>query len=228
MIRRETWALLAVFAVLLAIALGFRQRQQTLPARETGTLEPTPTPLPPLFDVDPDALAVRVVLEEPIGEQRRVVLERVATPTPTPESPPTPATPSEEATPTPTPQPMWAVVEPEGATPPQDWEIESAIQSLISARALAVLPEDQTDPQALGLVKPHRVIEVTFADGQRIQLLVGIMTPLQNGYYVQTEPDGPVYVVSDFLVDGVWDLLTQVYASLATPTPSPTSESAGF
>ncbi len=223
MIRRETWALLAVFAVLLVISLGLRQRQQNLPL-ETTAASPSPTPLPALYDVDPDTLATRIVLEEPIGEQRRVVLERVATPTPTPETPPTPAAEATgTVTPTPTPQPMWAVSEPQGAKAPQDWAIDSAVQSLLTARALAVLPDD-TDPKSLGLAKPHRAVHITLADGTTLHLLVGIMTPLQNGYYVQTQEGGPIFVVSDFIVDGLWDLFTQVNESLVTPTPTTSSD----
>ncbi|NPA07273.1 MAG: DUF4340 domain-containing protein [Chloroflexi bacterium] len=223
MIRRETWALLAVFAVLLAISLGLRQRQQNLPTETDTAANPSPTPLPALYDVDPGVLATRIVLEEPIGEQRRVVLERVATPTPTPETLPTPAEVTGTVTPTPTPAPMWIVREPEGAKAPQDWEIDSAVQSLLTARVLAVLPDD-TDPKTLGLAKPHRAVHITLADGTTLHLFVGITTPLQNGYYVQTQEGGPIFVVSDFVVDGLWDLFTQVYESLVTPTPTTSSD----
>ncbi len=211
MIRRSTWMVIALFAVLAGLAWWAREQKQAAPEDQAES-EPTATPMPRLLpDLEP-ADVERIVLEEP-ATGRRVVLVRVqATPTASAEGTPAPPEAAE---------PQWRVEEPADAEPPEAWRVNGALESLVYARILATLPAD-TDPATVGLAGPAQRILLQTRDGRTITLWIGVSTPLQNGYYLRVDEKPDIVAVGQYGIGTLWELLDEIAPLTATPTPSPT------
>jgi hypothetical protein len=91
--------------------------------------------------------------------------------------------------------------------------------------ALRVLASVELGPDIVGLDKPAYTLTITFAAGKTRQLVVGSVTPIQDGYYTQLD-GGPINVVDKVGLDALLSLLTSppylaTLTPVATVTPSP-------
>lgn len=83
--------------------------------------------------------------------------------------------------------------------------------------ALRVLGDVQLGLDIVGLDKPSYTITITFTGGKTSKLLIGSVTPIQTGYYVQLD-GGKTQIVDNQGIDALLGMLTNPpYA--ATPTP---------
>lgn len=113
---------------------------------------------------------------------------------------------------------LWSLSEPK-AEMTDISQAESAVSQLIS---LTILSSVDPAPSAdvTGLNPADYTVTIDFNDGSQKVLLVGKVTPIQNGYYTQMD-GGPVNVVNKYGVDAFLKLLSN--PPIATPTPTPAS-----
>jgi len=87
---------------------------------------------------------------------------------------------------------------------------------------LRVLSGVQLGLDVVGLDKPTDTLTVTFRSGNTHKLLIGSVTPIQNGYYCQLD-GGSVTVIDKLGVDALLGLLTSPpYLATLTPVASAT------
>ncbi len=87
---------------------------------------------------------------------------------------------------------------------------------------LRVLSNVQLGLDIVGLDKPSDTLTATFSSGTTHTLLVGSVTPIQNGYYCQLD-GGPVIVVDKPGMDALLGMLTSPpYVATLTPAASET------
>jgi hypothetical protein len=98
-------------------------------------------------------------------------------------------------------------------------QAESAVSQLVS---LTVLSSVDPAPSAdvTGLNPADYTVTIDFNNGSQKVLLVGKVTPIQNGYYSQLD-GGPVDVVNKYGMDAFLKLLSN--PPVATPTAVPTA-----
>lgn len=91
---------------------------------------------------------------------------------------------------------------------------------------LRVLAKVQLGLDIVGLNQPSDTLTVTFSSGKTHTLLVGSVTPIQNGYYSQLD-GGPVIVVDKPGMDALLGMLTSPpYVATLTPVASETPSAA--
>lgn len=105
----------------------------------------------------------------------------------------------------------------------------SAEAAATQVTALHILANVELGLDIAGLDKPAYTVTVVLGSGETHKLLVGSVTPVQDGYYCQLDL-GPIVVVDKFGLDALLDLLTNppYLATLtpvasATPSPGPTT-----
>lgn len=101
----------------------------------------------------------------------------------------------------------------------------SAEAAATQVGALRVLSTVQLGPDVVGVDKPTYTVTVTFAAGKVRTLVLGSVTPVQDGYYAQLD-GGPIDVVDKPGLDALLNLLkSPPYLATLTPevteTPSP-------
>ena len=113
---------------------------------------------------------------------------------------------------------LWSLTEPK-ADMTDISQAESAVSQLVS---LTVLSSVDPAPSAdvTGLNPADYTVTIDFNDGTKKVLLVGKVTPIQNGYYSQLD-GGPVDVVNKYGMDAFLKLLNN--PPVATPTAVPTA-----
>jgi len=113
---------------------------------------------------------------------------------------------------------LWSLTDPK-AEMTDISQAESAVSQLVS---LTILSSVDPAPSAdvTGLNPADYTVTIDFNDGSQKVLLVGKVTPIQNGYYTQLD-GGPVNVVNKYGMDAFLKLLSN--PPIATPTPEPTA-----
>jgi len=113
---------------------------------------------------------------------------------------------------------LWSLTEPK-ADMTDISQAESAVSQLVS---LTVLSSVDPAPSAdvTGLNPADYTVTIDFNNGSQKVLLVGKVTPIQNGYYSQLD-GGPVDVVNKYGMDAFLKLLSN--PPVATPTAVPTA-----
>jgi hypothetical protein len=94
-------------------------------------------------------------------------------------------------------------------------KVEQILSELLATRILLVMPVDYS-LDSLSLTAPGQTITITQANGEKMLVLFGGVTPTGNGYYARLDDQAPV-VVSKYALDAVVELFAGVNA--ATPTP---------
>ena len=110
-------------------------------------------------------------------------------------------------------QGIWVLNAPESAAADQAVAEAAATQ----VDALRVLSTVDLAPDIIGLDSPAYTISLAFGQSIAHKLLIGAVTPISDGYYVQLD-DGPYQVVDKYGLDELTGLLTNP-PYLATPTP---------
>lgn len=88
--------------------------------------------------------------------------------------------------------------------------------------ALRVVSDVTLDLNIVGLDKPSYTVTITFSGGKISKLLIGSVTPIQTGYYVQLD-GGKVQIVDKQGIDALLGMLTNPpYAVTPTPIESAT------
>jgi hypothetical protein len=95
---------------------------------------------------------------------------------------------------------------------------EAAASQVTTMRVLDTIPE--IDLEVVGLKDPVYTITIEFTGGKERTINIGVITPSENGYYVQDVSNKEVVIVSKSAVDALLGLLTSP-PYLETPTPSP-------
>lgn len=102
----------------------------------------------------------------------------------------------------------------------------SAEAAATQISAIRILNNVQLGLDVVGLDKPSYTLNITFTGNNTHKLLVGSVTPIQNGYYVQLDAS-QVQIVDKQGLDAVLGLLTNPpYAATLTPVASATSTAA--
>jgi hypothetical protein len=119
----------------------------------------------------------------------------------------------------------WQVTAPNRAEADQA-AAEAAATQIGALKSLSVV---RLAPAVVGLERPQYTLIITFADGAAHTLLVGALTPTQDGYYTQLD-DGSIQVVDKFGLDELARMLvappypaTPTLAASATPVALATS-----
>ena len=96
-------------------------------------------------------------------------------------------------------------------------EILSQVTSLSVLSSLPAAPP----PNATGLMQPMYTITFSLKDGSVRVLVIGKLTPIQNGYYAQVD-QGVTLVVGQAGIDRVAELLKSARATPTSPPPAVT------
>jgi hypothetical protein len=113
-----------------------------------------------------------------------------------------------------------------------DADQASAEAAATQLGALRVVSKVDLGPDVLGLDKPAATLTISYGSGKTHKLLVGSITPIQSGYYVQLD-GGPSQVVEKGGLDALLALLAKPpylatltpVASLTPSAPAPTETS---
>jgi len=112
----------------------------------------------------------------------------------------------------------WVVKAPTAAAASQG-QAEAAATQITS---LSLFGDVQLGLDVVGLDKPAYVMTVTFDSAKTHKVLIGQMTPIQTGYYVQVD-GGRVVVADKSGIDSLVGMLTAPpYLATLTPTITPT------
>ncbi len=95
---------------------------------------------------------------------------------------------------------------------------EAVASQITTMRVLDRIPE--MDLEVVGLNVPAYTITIGFTGNKERTINVGVITPSENGYYVQDATNKEVMIVSRSAVDALLGLLTTP-PYLETPTASP-------
>jgi hypothetical protein len=88
--------------------------------------------------------------------------------------------------------------------------------------ALSLYGNVQLGLDVVGLDKPTYVMTVTFDNAKTHKVLIGSITPIQTGYYVQVD-GGPIKIAEKSGIDSLTHMLTAPpYLATLTPTITPT------
>jgi hypothetical protein len=109
---------------------------------------------------------------------------------------------------------VWVVTEPKGG-PTDVTQAETAVSQLLALQNIASL-DPSSDLGIFGLSKPSYTVTITMNGGAKYVLLIGDVTPTQNGYYVRLNQGSPDIVNKDS-VDAMLGMLTKP-PFVATPT----------
>jgi hypothetical protein len=109
---------------------------------------------------------------------------------------------------------VWVVTEPKGG-PTDVTQAETAVTQLLALQSIASL-NPTNDLGIFGLSKPSYTVTIVMNGGQKYVLLIGDVTPTQNGYYVRLNQDAPDIVNKDS-IDAMLGMLNNP-PFVATPT----------
>lgn len=113
----------------------------------------------------------------------------------------------------------WALIQPVAAKADQA-SAEAAATQVQSMRIFNKVTN--LDPGMAGLKTPEYVLTVKFPKMERT-VNIGVVTPSENGYFVQDASGGDIQIVSKSAVDALVTLLTAPpYAETLTPSPTVT------
>lgn len=194
MIRRSTWIVLVVLAVLLGVT-WYLQTQRTQEAAEaTPTVEQST-----FLDLD----VTRIASLRVIGPQGNTFFaER-----------------DESAN--------WTLIQPERSSPLESNVVEANVSQLVNMNMGSPL-EMPPPMEAVGLVVPEYVIELTLVDGQVHRLEIGNETPSGSGYYTKVD-NNEMIVAGKIAMQAIFGLVEDIPlvptpTPEVTPTPEPTAE----
>lgn len=111
---------------------------------------------------------------------------------------------------------LWLVTEPKGG-PTDVTQAETAVSQLLALQSISSL-DPTSDLGIFGLSKPSDTVTITMNDGTKYVLLIGDITPVQNGYYVRLNQNPPDIVNKDS-IDAMLGILAHP-PFVATPTPA--------
>ncbi|MCS6801310.1 MAG: DUF4340 domain-containing protein [Chloroflexota bacterium] len=113
----------------------------------------------------------------------------------------------------------WLLIE------PADGDADQVRMLSIAGRLLPLTANrvltDTSQLGQYGLANPTSSAIVTKKDGSRAELRIGDQTALADGYYVRLGDDGPIYLVSRFVIDELRRLVSDPPRPRPTPTPVP-------
>ena len=112
---------------------------------------------------------------------------------------------------------IWVVNEPKGG-PTDVTQAETAVSQLLALQNMTAL-DPSSDLGIFGLAKPSYTVTISMNGGDKYVLLIGDVTPTQNGYYARLNQGAPNIVNKDS-VDAMLGMLTKP-PFLATPTTEP-------
>jgi hypothetical protein len=114
----------------------------------------------------------------------------------------------------------WQITLPSQGT--ADQGLAEAADTQVGALRIIAALDDQLTLADAGLDSPTYTIELTFVSGIRHIIQVGMLTPINNGYYVLFD-GASLYVISQAGIDALVNLITTPPYP-ATETPNPTLE----
>jgi len=110
----------------------------------------------------------------------------------------------------------WAVSLPNAAA--ADQSLAGAAEIQVNALGIVTQIGTVANFGDFGLDAPAYTIKLSYYSGAQHKIEVGDLTPTSSGYYVQLD-DGDVYVVSQYSLDAVLELVNNP-PYLPTPTPT--------
>ena len=113
---------------------------------------------------------------------------------------------------------VWAVTEPKGG-PTDVSQAEMAVSQLLELESTASL-DPSSDLGIFGLSKASYTVTITMNGGEKYVLLIGDVTPTQNGYYARLNQEPPD-IVNKASIDALVGLLAHP-PFVATPTSEAT------
>jgi hypothetical protein len=184
MIRKQTWILVGIFAVLLGLAYYLRQN----PVVNSANITQTPTN--PVIMLAGWHSADITWIEYRNSQEEDGIIE---------------LTRSESG--------AWLL----GPEDPQTVEAGKAeqIRSQIANIRVMSYMDPGYDLEALGLKTPEIILSIRDAQGRKVEMHFGSLTPTGTGYYVQVDDQAP-QIVSKNGADAIFDLLKK---ELLVPVP---------
>ncbi len=176
MIKRNTWILLGVLAVVLVFAY-FQPRLEAALAPSQPTATPTSGGPVALFQSLDEKTISSLSVKDSAGKTVTIGRDSAG---------------------------LWSVTEPASSQPTDPSLAEQAVSQVVSLTGETVL-NPQTDLSVYGLVNPSGIIAISLSGGQKDPLLVGDATAFGDGYYAQLN-NGPVQVISKSSLDPVLTL----------------------
>jgi hypothetical protein len=199
MVKRSTWVMVVLLAILAGLAY-YSQQPDNLIKKTLESAGGTPTAEPLGLLLPPTAGPLKgVSIQDADGKS--VALERKNT--------------------------GWTMRIGAGSESPADQgAAEQAASQALGVR-LVVKIESTSNLSAFGLDKPAYTCKLVLADGKPVTFKIGNATVTGDGYYLQKE-DGSVFVVDKYGLDALLNLLVQPpYMFTPTPpvieTPTPTA-----
>lgn len=112
---------------------------------------------------------------------------------------------------------LWVLTEPTGDT--DSTAVDSTVNQLLALKPQTNL-DQVTDMSIYGLSKPGYYIYVTLNGGEKHTIIVGDVTPTQNGYYIRLD-ENPPQVVGKYSLDAILGILSKPpFKPTVTPQPS--------
>ena len=195
MVRKQTWILLIIFALLLGTAFYLQKN----PLPKSGALTPSPTSAPRLLQGWQSNDIAWMELKEGQGAPIQVVQDAQGNWA----------------------LGNGASVD-AGNEKVDTGKAEQLRTEIVEIRITAVLPANyQLD--AVGLDAPSRILAIRDKQGKQITINIGNLDPTESGYYVQIASQAPV-VVDRYTLDGIVDQFNNALPT-PTPKPAaPTAD----
>jgi hypothetical protein len=181
MIRKNTWIILVLLALVIGAAVYFNHQKSTSASTATPTSSQT------FLFGSQDGNATDIKISDTNGD----TVEISRNPTGT-----------------------WVLKAPTAVAADQS-QAEAAASQVSS---LNMLGNEQIGLPDVGLDKPTYTMTITFDSAKTHKVLIGMVNPIQTGYYVQVD-SGPVQLVDKSGLDALVGMLTAPpYLATLTPT----------
>lgn len=191
MIKRPTWILVVVLALLAGLAYYLQQPDNLIKKTFATAQTPTPISAGQLFGPN-DGPLNSVMIQDANGQS--VTIDRKSG--------------------------GWTMsLGSESAIPADQSAAEQAASQAQALNLVSRIDTSSPDLSAFGLDKPAYLCKFGLVDGRTVSLKIGNLTPIENGYYAQKD-DGSLVVVDKYGLEALLNLLKQP-PYMFTPTPSP-------
>ena len=200
MVKRSTWILIVLMAILASVAYYMQQPdnlvKKALASKDTPTAE-APGTLIPAEEGPLKGVSVQSASGQTVSIQQNNT--------------------------------GWMLfIGTEGPIPANQSSAEQVATQTIGVSLVTAIATMPSDLSVFGLVKPAYILKLTLNDDKSVTFKIGSTTLIGNGYYVQKE-DGSIVVVDKYGMDVALNLLNQppyMFTPVpATETSTPSAES---
>jgi hypothetical protein len=191
MVKRSTWVMVVLMAVLAGLAYYLQQPDNLIKKAAASGATPTIEPLGTLLTVPAGGTLDSISVQSADGHS--VILKHEAA--------------------------GWTLsIDTQNPIPADQSAAEQVASQAQELRLITKIEAKTPDLSAFGLDKPADICSITLSDGKSVTFKIGKPTLTGDGYYLQKE-DGSLVVIDKGGMDTLLNLLTQP-PYMFTPTPS--------